>query len=76
MPAQLEIVYQGIPLLAVPQFPHGEEEKRFSIRWQGRDEEIYLKQDNEGAPHWFIASLDKETKFSQEVGLLIEMKEE
>ena len=77
MPAQPEIIiYNGTSLTLVPHSPQDKEEERYSTYWQGREVVIYLKQDNEGAPHWFEAGTDKETEFSKEVGLLLGMKPE
>jgi hypothetical protein len=47
-------------------------ENCFSVELPPRKIQLHLKQDNEGANHWFEAGLDKETEESYQVGLAIE----
>jgi hypothetical protein len=49
-----------------------EEENHFSVVVPGRRLHLLLKQDNEGANHWFEEGKDKETVETSEVGLAIE----
>ncbi|ASZ11834.1 hypothetical protein KTO58_15710 [Chitinophaga pendula] len=45
---------------------------RFVIHLPGKRTEIILKQDNEGANHWFEDGSDNETPESHQLGVAIE----
>lgn len=45
---------------------------RFTVQLPGNTIELELKQDNEGANHWFEAGTDNETSQSREIGATIE----
>lgn len=45
---------------------------RFTVQLPGKTLELLLKQDNEGANHWFEAGTDNETEESKEIGVAIE----
>jgi hypothetical protein len=49
-----------------------EPENCFSVELPPRKLHLQLKQDNEGANHWFEAGKDKETEEAYAVGLAIE----
>jgi hypothetical protein len=54
----LEVEQQGIDL--------------FSVHLPGRTVQLLLKQDNEGANHWFEAGTDNESEQSKAIGVAIE----
>lgn len=49
-----------------------ERENHFAVDMPERQLHLLLKQDNEGANHWFEDGTDKETGESRAVGLAIE----
>jgi hypothetical protein len=46
--------------------------KEFSVHLPGNDLHLLLKEDDEGATHWFEKGTDNETGASKEIGILIE----
>lgn len=50
-----------------------ESKDRFAIHLPGKRTVIVLKQDNEGANHWFEDGSDNETHESRQLGVAIEV---
>ncbi len=47
-------------------------EHHFTVHLRGKEVAIFLKQDNEGANHWFAEGSTEETPLTKELGDLIE----
>lgn len=61
------IPYQGETLEVTQQSKH-----LFSVNLPDKKLELELKQDNEGANHWFEAGTDNATETSRNIGVAIE----
>lgn len=48
------------------------DKRRFKVTLPGKTLVLFLKQDNEGANHWFEDGTDNETEETQEIGEAID----
>ncbi|MEO7394476.1 MAG: hypothetical protein ABIU11_05990 [Chitinophagaceae bacterium] len=48
------------------------DERKYLVHFKDKEAILFVKEDNEGANHWFENDADRETDFSKEIGLQIE----